>query len=269
MSQLGNPSIQPDAHCDNESLSPVTATTSVVILIQDTWILRIIVALVVLGHWSHSVLFCDQFGHWARGNPMKSIHLRLVDHVVMRSVAPKGRKTNNAYRAREHLTEDDIGGWSQPDQTHHSGSSPQGQRRQHPHLERDEVAGLKRLQRVQESKSAYVFVNERGQPFGRMGIGRMIERAGEGAALPFPIHAHMLRHSTGDALAAKGMDMRRLQHFLGQHHQHRTVHRNVTGALQGHLVLKLLRHRRRIVTTFCVLSRYYNLTSQTGDYSGA
>jgi integrase len=40
---------------------------------------------------------------------MKSIHLRLVDHVVMRSVAPKGRKTNNAYRAREHLTEDDIG----------------------------------------------------------------------------------------------------------------------------------------------------------------
>jgi type 1 fimbriae regulatory protein FimB/type 1 fimbriae regulatory protein FimE len=40
----------------------------------------------------------------------------------------------------------------------------------------------------------YVFVNERGQPFGRMGIARMIERAGEAAGLPFPIHAHMLRH---------------------------------------------------------------------------
>jgi site-specific recombinase XerD len=39
----------------------------------------------------------------------------------------------------------------------------------------------------------------------------MIERAGEAAGLPFP----MLRHSTGYALAARGMDTRRLQHFLG------------------------------------------------------
>jgi len=60
-----------------------------------------------------------------------------------------------------------------------------------------------------------VFVNERSQPFGRMGIARMIERGGEVASLPFPIHAHMLRHSTGYALAAKGMDTCRLQHFLG------------------------------------------------------
>ena len=29
------------------------------------------------------------------------------------------------------------------------------------------------------------------------------------------LHVHMLRHSTGYALAAKGMDTRRLQHFLG------------------------------------------------------
>ena len=57
--------------------------------------------------------------------------------------------------------------------------------------------------------------NERGQPFGRMGIGRMIERAGEAAKLPFPVHVHMLRHSTGFALAGKGMDTRRLQHYLG------------------------------------------------------
>jgi type 1 fimbriae regulatory protein FimB/type 1 fimbriae regulatory protein FimE len=86
------------------------------------------------------------------------------------------------------------------------------------YLERDEVNGLKLLQRQQEAdgiKCAYVFVNERGQPFGRMGIGRMIERAGEAAGLPFPTHVHMLRHSTGYALAARGMDTRRLQHFLG------------------------------------------------------
>ena len=48
-----------------------------------------------------------------------------------------------------------------------------------------------------------------------MGIGRMIERAGEAARLPFPVHVHMLRHSTGYALAARGMDTRRLQPFLG------------------------------------------------------
>jgi hypothetical protein len=42
------------------------------------------------------------------------------------------------------------------------------------------------LQREQEPKSAYVFINERGQPFGRMGIARMIEasRWGGEAAIP-------------------------------------------------------------------------------------
>ena len=79
------------------------------------------------------------------------------------------------------------------------------------YLERDELAGLRRLPR----KSAYVFVNERGDPFKRMGIARLIERAGEAAGLPFPVHVHMLRHSCGYALANKGMDTRRLQHYLG------------------------------------------------------
>jgi type 1 fimbriae regulatory protein FimB/type 1 fimbriae regulatory protein FimE len=86
------------------------------------------------------------------------------------------------------------------------------------YLERDELNGLKLLHRQQQAngiKAAYVFINERGQPFGRMGIGRMVERAGEAARLPFPVHVHMLRHSTGYALAARGMDTRRLQHFLG------------------------------------------------------
>jgi site-specific recombinase XerD len=48
-----------------------------------------------------------------------------------------------------------------------------------------------------------------------MGIARIIESGGEVANLPFPIHVHMLRHSTGYALAAKGTDTRRLQRFLG------------------------------------------------------
>ena len=36
---------------------------------------------------------------------------------------------------------------------------------------------------------------------------------GEAAKLPFPVRVHMLRHST-HALAGRGMDTRRLQHYL-------------------------------------------------------
>jgi type 1 fimbriae regulatory protein FimB/type 1 fimbriae regulatory protein FimE len=62
------------------------------------------------------------------------------------------------------------------------------------YLERDELAGLRRLPR----SSAYVFVNERDDPFRREGIARMIQRAGTAANIPFPIHAHMLRHACGE-----------------------------------------------------------------------
>jgi site-specific recombinase XerD len=37
--------------------------------------------------------------------------------------------------------------------------------------------------------------------------------------LPFPIHAHMLRHAAGYALAARGIDTRTLQAFMG----HRSI----------------------------------------------
>jgi integrase len=79
------------------------------------------------------------------------------------------------------------------------------------YLERDELGGLQRLPR----SSAHVFVNERGDPFKREGIARMIQRAGEAARLPFSVHVHMLRHACGYALANKGMDTRRLQYYLG------------------------------------------------------
>jgi type 1 fimbriae regulatory protein FimB/type 1 fimbriae regulatory protein FimE len=181
----------------------------------------------------------------------KPRHLKLVDRTVMRPVTAR-RQANDAYRVREQLTEAEMTKllaalrqnrhghrdwlialliyrhglrvseacdlrWDDIDLSKRTiivrrlkGSTDSSH-----YLERDELAGLKRLQRESEPRSAYVFVNERGQPFGRMGIARMIERAGEAAKLPFPIHVHMLRHSTGYALAGKGMDTRRLQHFLG------------------------------------------------------
>jgi hypothetical protein len=60
-------------------------------------------------------------------------------------------------------------------------------------LERDEHKALGELWRANAKKgikSDYVFLNERGHPFGRTGIARMIERAGEAAKLPFPAHVH-------------------------------------------------------------------------------
>jgi integrase len=38
---------------------------------------------------------------------------------------------------------------------------------------------------------------------------------GEQAKLPFPVHPHMLRHSTGYKLANDGHDTRSLAHYLG------------------------------------------------------
>src|SRR5262249_47576478 len=44
---------------------------------------------------------------------------------------------------------------------------------------------------------------------------RMIQRTGRAAKLPFPVHPHMLRHSTGYKLANDGQDTRSLAHYLG------------------------------------------------------
>lgn len=185
----------------------------------------------------------------------KIVRLRHTDSSEKRTVAPKGRKANAAYRVREHLTEAEMDKllaalkrnrhsqrdwlialviyrhglrvseacdlrWDDLDLPKRTITVRRlkGSDDSTHYLERDEVNGLRLLQRTQTvkgTKSEYVFVNERGQPFGRMGVARMIERAGDAAGLPFPVHVHMLRHSTGYALAARGMDTRRLQHYLG------------------------------------------------------
>ncbi len=153
--------------------------------------------------------------------------LKLVKSIVMRPVR-KGRKPNSQYRTREHLTEAEVGKllnalkqnrhghrdwlialmiyrhglrvseacdlrWDDIDLTKRTvivrrlkGSTDSSH-----YLERDELSGLKRLKREQDIAgiaSCYVFVNERGQPFGRMGIARIAERAGEASGLTFRVH---------------------------------------------------------------------------------
>ncbi len=187
--------------------------------------------------------------------PMNSDHLKLVKSIVMRPVAFKGRKPNATYRVREHLTEQEMSELLTALKANRHGHRDwllglliyrhglrvseacdlrwddidlpkrtitirrlKGSQDSSHYLERDETVGLKAFQRfyaAQGCACSDVFVNERGQPFSRMGIARIVERAGKAAKLSFPVHVHMLRHSTGYALANRGMDTRRLQHFLG------------------------------------------------------
>ena len=60
---------------------------------------------------------------------------------------------------------------------------------------------------------------ERGAPLSAPGFSRMVERAGRAASLGIKVHAHMLRHACGYALANAGHDTRALQAYLG----HRTI----------------------------------------------
>jgi|SRR5262245_11471522 len=96
----------------------------------------------------------------------------------------------------------------------------QGTPSTHPILE-DEL--LRRLQREQEHKSAFVFTSERAAPFSTAGFARIVERAGIAARLAFKAHPHMLRHACGYALATRGHDIRALQAYLGHRNIQHTV----------------------------------------------
>src|SRR5215472_13280403 len=50
---------------------------------------------------------------------------------------------------------------------------------------------------------------------GPIGFHRLIQRVGEAAKMPFPIHPQMLRHACGFKHANDGHDTRALQHYLG------------------------------------------------------
>ena len=82
----------------------------------------------------------------------------------------------------------------------------------------DELRALRRLQR-ESPQSPFMFVSEREAPFTVPGFGRMVERAGKVAALPFKVHAHMLRHACGFKLANDGHATRSIQAYMG----HRSI----------------------------------------------
>jgi integrase len=91
----------------------------------------------------------------------------------------------------------------------------------HP-LRGDEIRALRELKRLFPD-SAFVFATERGGPFTTDAVNRLIKRIGERAGLPFKVHAHMLRHGCGYALANAGHDTRAIQDWLG----HRSIQHTV------------------------------------------
>ena len=54
-----------------------------------------------------------------------------------------------------------------------------------------------------------------GGPFTHDPINRLIKRIGARVDFAFPVHAHMLRHACGYALANAGHDTRAIQDWLG------------------------------------------------------
>jgi len=96
--------------------------------------------------------------------------------------------------------------WAQIDLRHgrlHVNRAKGGIESVHP-LHGPELRALRPLQ----GNSPYVFVTEAGTPVTTAWFLWMVQRTGETAKLEFPIHPHMLRHSTGYKLANQGEDTR-------------------------------------------------------------
>ncbi len=70
---------------------------------------------------------------------------------------------------------------------------------------------------------AFVFVSERSAPLSAPGFSRMVERAGRAVKVGIKVHAHMLRHACGYALANAGHDTRAQQTYLGHHNIQNTT----------------------------------------------
>ena len=88
----------------------------------------------------------------------------------------------------------------------------------HP-LTGEELRALRKLQRDWPD-SPYLFCSERGGPMTADNVRKLVARLGRDAKFDFPVHPHMLRHSTGFYLANRQagrdpVDTRTIQAYLG------------------------------------------------------
>ncbi len=130
-----------------------------------------------------------------------------------------------AYRHGQRASEICDLEWSQVEMgraaTLHVRRAKHGKPAAHP-IRGDEMRALRELRR-RYPDSAFVFATERGGPFTSDAVNRLVKRIGQRAGFPFPVHAHMLRHGCGYALAGHGHDTRAVQDWLG----HRSIQHTV------------------------------------------
>ena len=102
-------------------------------------------------------------------------------------------------------------------------------------LEGDELRFLRALRR-QNPHADFVFLSERKAPLSVDGAQKLIERLGEAAKLPFPIHAHVLRHAAGYALAGRpswGIAQSRTLSFIRRSRQAHPQHLGQTSKVRS------------------------------------
>jgi type 1 fimbriae regulatory protein FimB/type 1 fimbriae regulatory protein FimE len=83
----------------------------------------------------------------------------------------------------------------------------------HP-LSGQNIRALRKLKRDYPD-TQYIFITERKFSLVAGTVRKMVKRAGEKSGLPFPMHPHMLRHSTGFKLANDQQNTRAIQHYMG------------------------------------------------------
>ena len=86
----------------------------------------------------------------------------------------------------------------------------------------EEVRALRKVRR-ETHPSPFVFNSERKGPITPSTFQKVVARAGQLSGLPFSVHPHMLRHSTGFKLANDGQDTRAIQLYLGHKNIQHTV----------------------------------------------
>jgi integrase len=190
------------------------------------------------------------------GTP-NTVNRKVVRSGARTSPQTPSRPTNASLRPREYLTADEVeklvkaakaGRWSDRDAatiliayrhglraqeiadlewsqveegrtpTLHVRRVKNGKPSAHP-IRGDEMRALRKLPR----ETPYVFTTERGGQFTADAINRQVKSIGARAELPFPVHAHMLRHGCGYALANAGHDTRAIQAWLGHANIQHTV----------------------------------------------
>src|SRR5947209_8505323 len=103
----------------------------------------------------------------------------------------------------------------------------------HQPIDGDELRALRAWLRLRDQRPdarlPYLFLSERG-PMTRQAVNYLAAAIGQRAGLPFHVHPHMLRHSTGYYLANRGHDTRLIQDYLGHRNIAHTVRYTRTAA---------------------------------------